>query len=132
MSSSNTVNAFLCLAVLVYFGKVRSGAADAIRNTGYIPGIAEIAVTALLAGVIAAILTIAFAKIFSVIARRQQLVSVLALVFILVLSYYMTGVRGLWVLTASSATGFATQFFGVRRIHCMGSLMLPVIIFRLV
>ena len=132
VSSSNTVNAFLCLAVLVYFGRVRSGAADAIRDTGYIPGIAEIAITVLLTGLIAAVLTVAFAGVFSVIARKQQILSVLALIFILTLSYYMTGTAGLWILTASSAAGFATQFFGVRRIHCMGALMVPVVIFRLV
>jgi putative membrane protein len=86
----------------------------------------------LLTGVIATFLTIMFAKLFSIIARRQQIISVLALLFIVALSYYMTGAAGLWILVASSAAGFATQFFEVRRIHCMGSLMVPVVIFRLV
>ena len=132
VSASNTVNAFLSLAVLVYFGRVRSGAANAIKETGYLPGISEIVLAVLITGVIAVLLTIFFARLFSVIARKQQTVSLLALLFILALSYYMTGAAGLWVLVASSAAGFATQFFGVRRIHCMGSLMVPVVIFRLV
>ncbi len=132
VSASNTANALLSLAVLVYFGRVRSGAADAIRETGYLPGISEIVLTAVITGIIAALLTITFARLFSIIARKQRIVSTLALVFILALSYYMTGAAGLWVLTASSAAGFATQFFYVRRIHCMGSLMVPVVILRLV
>jgi len=67
-----------------------------------------------------------FAKKFHVIPYR--LLVVFTLVFVGVLVVIFTGILGLVVLLVATSIGFLPICWGVRRSHCMGILLIPIII----
>jgi putative membrane protein len=87
-----------------------------------------------LAGLIAAILGFfltlfigrKFAKIFSKVPYRKIVFSII--IFIILMVFAFTGVLGLFVLAISTCIGLLPPYFGVRRSHAMGVLLMPVII----
>jgi putative membrane protein len=60
----------------------------------------------------------------------QSLV-VFTLVFVFALVVLFTGVLGLSVLLAATCIGFLPICWGVRRSHCMGVLLVPIILYFL-
>jgi putative membrane protein len=87
-----------------------------------------------LAGLIAAILgffltlVIAkwFAKVFNKFPYKKIVTGII--ISIIVMVFMFTGVLGLFILAISTSLGLMAPFFGVRRSHAMGVLLLPVII----
>jgi putative membrane protein len=87
-----------------------------------------------LAGLVAAILGFfltliigkKFAKVFNKFPYKKIVTGII--VFIIVMVFAFTGVLGLFILVISTCIGLLPPFFGVRRSHGMGVLLLPVII----
>ncbi len=129
ISSANTANAVLCLFVLVTMGKARSGAAEAILVTGYTPSYTEISLAAIVSATIAALSTLVASKTIVTILKRMSgmRISIFVLAFLLLLIYFLCGWFGLAVLFAASPVGMAAVLLRVKRVNCMGSLMVPVI-----
>ena len=50
------------------------------------------------------------------------------IVMVTVLVFVFTGVMGLLVLAVATAIGFLPVLWGVRRSHCMGVLLIPIIL----
>ncbi len=129
LSSANTANALLCFAVLFATGRSRSGAAEALSNLGF-EFKAEFTLFFIAAGLAACILTLALsiaaAKFVSSI--RFHILSRAMLIFLLILVYGLTGCFGLIVFSIATCIGLATVMLGVRRICCMGCLIVPVLI----
>ncbi len=130
MSSANTANALLCFFILISAGKARSGAADAIATVGYIPNYVEIAATSIIAASASAIATLAISRLILSKLRsvKQQNVSLAVLAFLVTIVYFLTGFFGLAIFFAAAPIGIAAVMLGVKRINCMGCLMLPILI----
>lgn len=133
MSSANTSNAILCFFMLLAIGRTRSGSADALKSLGLIPSFQEIAFISVISGLIAFLFTLAFgffiAKKIDQLDGRKLSIVVFAFLFAIVLT--LTGFYGLAILFSAIPIGLSTQFLGVRRINCMGCLILPVTLWYL-
>ncbi len=87
----------------------------------------------LFVGGLSVFLTLAFAKLF---ARKiykfdYGKLSIFILLFIVVLSIIISGFYSLPILITGTAIGIIASILGVRKMHLMGCLILPVIIFFL-
>ncbi|MCS7144882.1 MAG: tripartite tricarboxylate transporter permease [Archaeoglobaceae archaeon] len=133
MSSANTANAILCFFMLIAIDKTRSGSADALKSLNLIPNFQEIAILSLFSGTIAFLLTLAIgffiAKKIDMIDGKK--LSILVFSFLTAIVIILTGIYGLAVFFSAIPIGLSTQFLGVRRINCMGCLILPVTLWYL-
>ncbi len=133
VSSANTANTILNFAVLVSAGRVRSGAAQAFSSFVspekflFLPII----------GVAAAFSAFAFTMIVSIPAAKvfQRLnpsrMSAGVLLFLISAIFLTNGFSGIAVFAAAGMVGILTLYLRVRRIHCMGSIIIPAILFRI-
>lgn len=88
----------------------------------------------ILAGLVAAILGFfltliigrKFAFVFSKFPYRKIVGGII--IFIIIMVFIFTGVLGLFILAVATCIGFLPPYFGVRRSHAMGVLLVPVII----
>jgi putative membrane protein len=137
VSASNTSNAILCFSVLFSTGLTRSGAANSFKYViGYELSFNE-SVNLILIGLIVAsvslILTLVLGGLSSSLLVRTEKASKLSfliLIFIFAYTPFMTGLFGIILLLASSSAGLLAVKFRVRRVACMGSIILPVLIYR--
>ncbi len=129
--SINTVNFILSLAALLVLDKARNGSIIAVQQllTGITLAhiLVFLAATVLAAG-FALVLTLWFARIF---CRLVSLVNYRALVlgiilFIVVLTPFLSGWIGLLILATSTAVGLIPAAVKTARVHAMGCLLLPV------
>jgi len=130
MSSANTANALLCFAVLIYFKRIRSGAADALLKVDYIPSLSELVVVSLICGFLALIFTlmIAFILLSKMHMVNTRVLSIAVFAFLIFLVLYSTGFFGLAVFFSAIPIGLACSMFGVKRINCMGCLIIPILL----
>ena len=130
VSSANTANTLLNFAVLVSTGRVRSGIAEAFSkltdptNFALLPFI----------GVSSAFVALGLTLLISIpIARLLDRVnpskmSKAILVFLTVSVFLTNGFSGLAIFAAASSIGASTLFLRVRRISCMGAIILPTLL----
>lgn len=134
VSSANTSNAILCFSVLFATGKTRSGAVSAFKQVvGYalhMPEIRNLIVISVLSAIFGFIITILLgiwiSKTISEIDVSR--LSVIILTFVVAFNLYMTGLFGGVILLISSLIGFLAIKLRVRRIMCMGCIILPVLL----
>ncbi|MBO8183294.1 MAG: tripartite tricarboxylate transporter permease [Archaeoglobus sp.] len=138
ISAANTSNAILCFAVLFSTGLTRSGAANSFRFVvGYDLTHNEILNLILIAVIVASVsflITLALGAVLSrflVKTERISKLSLLIFIFIFLYTLFMTGLIGLLILLACSLTGMLALKLGVKRVACMGSIIIPVLIYRL-
>ncbi|MEM0330980.1 MAG: tripartite tricarboxylate transporter permease [Archaeoglobaceae archaeon] len=128
MSSANTANVIFCFFMLLAIGRTRSGSADALKSLNLIPSFQEIAVLSLISGLIAFVSTLSIgffiAKKIDQIDGRKLSIAVFA--FLITIIMALTGFYGLAVFFSAIPIGLSTQFLGVRRINCMGCLIMPI------
>ncbi len=133
MSSANTANTILNFAMLISAGKVRSGAAQAFS---YFVSPEKFIFLPLI-GLASAFSAFAFTLLISFPASKmfQQFnpsrISAGVLVFLIFATFLTNGFAGIAVFAVAGIIGILTLYFGVRRIHCMGSIILPAILFRI-
>ncbi|MBE8540278.1 tripartite tricarboxylate transporter permease [Geoglobus acetivorans] len=131
ISSANTANTILNFAVLQSAGRARSGTADAFlyftspENYGYLPILALSA--SFVAMAFSLLISVPAMGFFSRISPSKLSRSVIAFLIFAVL--YFTGFDGIAVFSVASAIGMLTLLFRVRRIHCMGAIILPAILY---
>lgn len=133
MSSANTANAILCFFMLIAAGRTRSGSADALESLNLIPSFQEIAIPSVISGFLAFFLTIALTffvadKIEMVDGRK---LSIAVLVFLSIIVILLTGFYGLSVFLSAIPIGISTQFLGIKRVNCMGCLIIPVMLWNI-
>jgi len=90
-------------------------------------------IAVLLSGTFAYFLTLGIGKIF---AKKfanvpYSLIVKLTISMVCILVFLFTGFMGLFVLLISTFIGLLPVEFGVRRSHCMGVLLIPVIFYYL-
>ncbi len=133
ISSANTANALLCFAVLFSIHRVRSGAVDAFMKLGGNVDLATFLLIGLISALTGAILTIAFGLLAGgIVPKIDQLkLSVLVFAMLIFFTYVTTGAFGLFVFSLATIVGLLAVIFKVRRINCMGCLILPTILLYL-
>ena len=132
VSGVNTAKALYSFVALYAIGRPRSGAAVAVGRLIDV-GAGELIFfigVALFAGGIAAVLSLELGKIaalkFSGMPYRKLCVTVIA--GMIGLTVYFCGWMGLPLLFTATAIGLLPSGFGVRRVHCMGVIILPCIL----
>jgi putative membrane protein len=134
ISSSNTSNALLCFAVLFSMHKTRSGAVAVFKDLiGTQFDLAEFVALGVFSALIALLLTLALAVAFGrfVSSVKPSNLSKVVLIFLVLVIYKLTGAYGLFVFALSTLVGLLAVFLRVRRINCMGCIILPTVIFYL-
>lgn len=133
VSGVDTSNAVFALLALHYIGLPRSGTMVALTRleaginfadvVAYLVGVAFVSVAAFA-------VTVALAKYaFGVVRRADyRLLSLGVVVMLVVLTFVFSGFVGLPVLVASTVVGLVPNYTRVRRVNCMGALLLPLIV----
>jgi putative membrane protein len=134
--SINTVNFVLSLAALLVLDKARNGSIIAVQQLldavtlSHI--IAFLAITLVATGV-ATLLALWFARIFcrlmSVVNYRGLVIGIIC--FIVLLTPVLSSWTGFLILITATAVGLIPAIVKVARVHAMGCLLLPVILYFL-
>jgi len=136
LGSINTIVMGLSFVTLYSVEKSRTGAAVAVSKLLTNFAFSDLLVllgVIFISGVAAFFLTLFLAKIFS---RRiskfsYNKLSLAILIFLSIIILIFSGFLGFLVFIVSAFLGLATIFLGIRRIHLMGCLLLPTILFYL-
>jgi putative membrane protein len=142
LSAVNTAATFSVTVMLFVILRARSGVTLVVRDLIAIEpwqsltmpvGLIYLLMFLLLSGALSYFLTLylgkLFAKKFHIIPYQKLLVFTLTFVFALVVLF--TGILGLAVLLTATSIGFLPICWGVRRSHCMGILLIPIILYFL-
>ena len=129
-SAANTANAFISIGAFYAIMRMRNGVMAAFSHLKEIPDLTFVILAAVTAAISGYILTIGFSKagrIFSDINVRS--LSVAVIVFMTAITLLFTGIFGLFILILASVVGSLTQIIDIRRVPCIGAVMIPVILF---
>ena len=133
VSGVDTSNAVFALLALHYIGLPRSGTMVALTRlevgigfddvVAYLVGIGVVSVAAFA-------VTVVLGKYAFGVVRRvdYQVLSLGVVVTLVVLTFVFSGLIGLPILVASTVVGLVPNYTRVRRVNCMGALLLPLII----
>ncbi|TAJ45292.1 tripartite tricarboxylate transporter permease [Methanofollis fontis] len=127
-SAANTANAFIGLAALYAIGRMRNGVMAAL-GTLTLPSYPMLLLAGVLAAAVAFGLTLLLsgtAGIFSKMPLRH--LNRIVILFVVVLSFLLCGPFGLFILGAATLIGRVPALVEVRRVSCMGAVMVPVIL----
>ena len=140
LSAVNTACAFFVVVVLFIIMRSRSGATLAVMqlihvsewNNMLMPAnLCYLLICVLLSGVLSYFFTLKigkiFAKSFTKLPYEKMIKMTISLITILV--FLFTGFIGLLVLLVATFIGSLPVEWGVRRSHCMGILLVPIILF---
>ncbi|MGB9707888.1 MAG: tripartite tricarboxylate transporter permease [Candidatus Pacearchaeota archaeon] len=136
LGAVSTITMILSFVALYAIQKPRSGVA--VFAGKFLPYLSLRHLMLLLfAGLVAAsfsvFLSLFFARIFSkgIVKVNYKWLCFLIILFIIILSLVLSGPLSLLILIAGTSIGIATSLIGIKKIHMMGSLLLPVIIWHL-
>ncbi len=129
LSAANTSNAFLCFAVFLAVGNIRSGAVDAVSRF-QTPDSHILLASGVLVALTATQLTILFALGITRLLPKINftIFSIFVLIFLTLFVIVLTGWFGLLIFAIATPVGLSNLFLGVRRINCMGCLMIPIML----
>lgn len=139
LSSVNTASAFSVILVLFIILRPRSGAAIAVNElisveewTSFmIPtNLIYLLMFLILGGALSYFFTIKIGKVFASKFANvpYSLLVTLTIAMISILVFIFTGFMGIFILFVATCIGFLPVLWGVRRSHCMGILLIPIII----
>lgn len=142
LASVNTAAAFSVVIVLFVLVRARSGITIAINELMTVDLWSSLLMPAsllyllmfvLISGSVSYFFTLYLAKIF---ARKFMHIPytplvLFTIVFIFSLVVLFTGLMGIVILLVATCIGFLPVCWGVRRSHCMGVLLLPIILYFL-
>jgi putative membrane protein len=142
LSAVNTACAFFVTIILFIILKSRSGATLAIMQLIAVQEWTELVmptnliyllIALLFAGMLSFFSTLYVGKLFAsyfVKIPYQPLVAG-TITLIVVLVFLFTGLMGLFILLVATCIGLIPVHWGVRRSHCMGVLLIPIILYFL-
>jgi putative membrane protein len=142
LSAVNTACAFFVVAVLFIILRARSGVTLAVADlitveewaTFTMPtNLIYLLIAILLSGTLSYFLVLKIGKIFAKHFANvpYALLIKLTISMVVVLVLLFTGIMGLLILIVATLIGLIPIHWGVRRSHCMGVLLLPVILYFL-
>lgn len=142
LSAVNTACAFFVVVVMFIILRSRSGATLAAMELIAVEewtsimmptNLIYLMITLLLGGTLSYFLTLlvgkAFAKHFTKVPYALLVKFTIAMIVLLVILF--TGLMGLLILIVATFIGLLPVHWGVRRSHCMGILLLPIILYFL-
>jgi putative membrane protein len=136
VGSLNTADAMFSIFSLYLMNNPRSGISVILQD---LFGQIDFCLLALLAGVMLASGVIAYkihifiGKKFSTLAGSLDFrkLSAMGFIFVFVMVFSMSGALGILIAIVSMCVGLIPALTGVSRTHCMGSLLLPTLLFFL-
>lgn len=137
----NTAYAFFAFVVLFLVLKARTGILIVVSNLisikewqNSIPlEFSYLLIAIIVASLISLFLTIFLGKIFAKIFDKIPYKKIISMILIslTILVFVLNGGFGLLILFTGTSIGLIPIFIGVRRSHCMGVLLLPIILWLL-
>ncbi len=142
LSAVNTACAFFVVVVLFVILRSRSGATLAAKELMSVSewtnilmptNLIYLLIALLLGGTLSYFLTLKVGKIF---AKKftnvpYALIVKLTITMIVILVFLFTGFMGVLILLVATLIGLLPVEWGVRRSHCMGILLLPILLYFL-
>ena len=134
VSGINTANMLISIATVYALEKSRNGAIlvvnELLNGVSWDSMLIFLGVS-LVAGGLAAILTINLSKVFAhfIVKVKYNLIIWFILTFVTILAFYFDGLIGLTILLTATAIGLVAGYWGVAKNHLMGCLVLPVILY---
>lgn len=137
IGSINTVNFTLSLLTLLVLNKARNGAVITIQKLIEVVSLNHVLIflaIALISGSIALILGLKIARGFSNLITKINYKGLVIgiILFIVLLTFILTSALGFLVLVVSTFLGMIAPEKGIPRIHSMGCLLLPVMVYFLI
>lgn len=127
-SAANTANAFLGLAALYALGRMRNGVMVAL-GTLDLPPFSHLLFAAVLASALAFGATVLLSDMAGIFARVPLgPLNSAVILFVTLLSFALCGPFGLFILVVATLIGRVPALVEVRRVYCMGAIMVPVIL----
>ena len=137
LGAINTIVMGLSFITFYSINKTRTGAAAAISKL--IPSLSfnnliYIIFTIIISGFLASFLTIFISKIIAKKINKisYKKISIFILFFLFGITIYFTGIIGIIIFITSTFLGITTIKIGVKRMHLMGCLIIPTILFYLI
>ncbi len=145
VSAVNTSVALFNLMALFVILKSRSGAMKSVEGimannltvweplTNVPLALSALLLSALIAAIVSIFLALFFGKLFAKHCSRINYTRLVrgVIVFLVVMVLLFSGVLGLMILVISTCVGMIPPLIGVKRVHLMGCLIIPVILFFL-
>lgn len=130
----NTVNMTLSLITLYALEKARNGAViviSKILQALTLTNLITLYASVLIAGCCAVWLAVHLSKLFSTLIQKvnYKMLVISILLFTAILVFYFDSFIGILILITSTAVGLFAGELGVGKNHCMGCLILPVILY---
>jgi putative membrane protein len=128
-NAANTANAFIGLAALFALSRMRNGVMAALAE---LPpqSMSALMVVGVLAACAAYLITIAFARYAPLLnGLDSTFLNRGVIAFVVILCIVLTGPFGLFILVLATATGLVPHFINLPRVYCMGSIMIPVMLY---
>ena len=140
LSAVNTACAFSVVAMMFIILRSRSGATLAAMQLMSVAewesllmptNLAYLLIALLLGGTLSYFLTLKVGKIFakSFANVPYALIVKLTISMVVILVILFTGLTGLLILVIATAIGLLPVEWGIRRSHCMGILLIPIILY---
>ncbi len=144
-SGVNTANGIFNVIALYVILRARSGAMHAVSDimqesifpwepSKAVPvGMALMLVSVLIAAIVALFLTLYFGKIFAKIANKFPYKKMVAtvMIFLIIMIFFLSGPIGMAIAAVATCIGLIPPLIGLSRVHLMGVLMLPIMLFFL-
>lgn len=132
LSAINTINFVLSILTLYLINKARNGAilvVSQITSAITFNQLIFFMIIVIIVSIIAFTLTcILGKKIIKIVSKiNMKIVNILILIFLFGIVFYLTNIIGMIILLTSISLGFLVNSLGVRRVHLMNVLLLPVI-----
>ncbi|MDH7517046.1 MAG: tripartite tricarboxylate transporter permease [Candidatus Thermoplasmatota archaeon] len=142
LSSVNTACGFFVIVALFVILRARSGATIAVGelialeewSSIMMPtNLIYLLMAIILSGVLSYFLTLKIGKIFAKHFANvpYALLIKITIAFVIILTYLFTGVIGILILLVATFIGLLPVQWDVRRSHCMGILLIPIILYFL-
>jgi putative membrane protein len=139
LSSVNTANSFFVLVSLFLILRPRSGAMVVASQLIEVEAWNSLLLPSSLLHLLLAVLVSATISYFAVIYLGKKFagfftrvpyrsLNIFIIAFLVLLVWVFTGIYGLLILATATSIGSLPLIFGARRAHCMGVLLLPVIL----
>jgi putative membrane protein len=140
LSAVNTACAFFVVVVMFIILRSRSGATLAAMElmsvaewtSLFMPeNLTYLLIALLLGGTLSYFLTLKVGKIFAkhFVDVPYALVVKLTITMVVILVFLFTGFLGLLILVVATLIGLLPVEWGIRRSHCMGVLLIPIILY---
>lgn len=127
-NAANTANAFIGLAALFALERMRNGVIAALAELP-LPSMGDLMAAGVLAACVAYIITVWLSLSAHRIGRiHNLLLNRVVIAFVVGLSILLTGPFGLLVLILATAVGLVPRFINLPAVYCMGSIMIPVML----